>query len=85
MANDYKSKYKALEHLYSTVKTSHRFNPSSFEGMAIMRELTNALYDYTALRELLRERRASLKKFIADRDAFYKKIRLGRFKKKITS
>lgn len=76
-----KMKYDAINHLYSTIKLSPKFNPLSFEGKAILRELTNSFCDLTTITEILDERNYSLKDYINKKDTFYKKIRRGRFKR----
>ena len=77
-----KIKYDALNHLYSTVRLSYNFNPKSFEGKAILRELTNSRYDCIAISEILAERQNSLKEYVNKKDEFYKKIRRARLKRK---
>ena len=73
--------YKAIEHLYSTIRLSSKLNYESIEYKAITRELRNALCEYNSFKELLAERRNSLNTYISEKDKFYKQFRLGRFKK----
>ena len=72
--------YDTLNHLYSTINHSKKYNPESYEARAIQRELSNAAYDYFSFSEILKERKQSLNNYIAMKETFYKKIRQGRNK-----
>lgn len=72
---EYKPAYKALNHLYSSMKTNKNFNENSYESKRIRRELHRIKNLLAATTNELAELRLTLRVYIKTKDEFYNKIR----------
>lgn len=70
--------YDTINHVYSTMNHSSKYNPDSYEAKSIQRELANALLDYVSFSEILKERKQALRTYIENKEGFYKKLRVKR-------
>lgn len=64
-------RYKALKHLYGTVKESPRFYDTSYAGARIIKELKNAEEELETIRALIKMNIEDLSLYIKEKDKFY--------------
>lgn len=76
--NEIKPALKALNQVYHNMINSKRFNEKSYENKMLQRQIRFYKNDLEAIKETLRIEREELRKFINDKDIFYKKIRANR-------
>lgn len=83
MRDDILLELKALNQLYYSMNTSKRFNPKSYENIMLQRQIRAKTFDLDTIKEMLASERESLKKFIDEKDNFYKQVRAHRNKAKM--
>lgn len=83
MRDDTLLELKALNQLYYSMNTSKRFNPKSYENIMLQRQIRAKTFDLDTIKEMLASERESLKKFIDEKDNFYKQVRAHRNKAKM--
>lgn len=66
---------KALKHLYSSMRHSKQFNPTSYEAKMLNRQICLLEDDLEATKEAIAELREYLKTYLQKKDAAYKAIR----------
>lgn len=74
---DLKPQLFILNHLLSTMKQSPRFNPKSYEAKRIYAERQNILDDIEQFKIIIADYKQSLKKYIDDKDHFYRMVEKG--------
>lgn len=67
--------FNALNHLYSTVKNSPRFNPEGFEASRLLKEIKNAQSDIDTLNDLIEINEKDLRYYIAEKDKLHEMLR----------
>ena len=77
-----KPELRALERLYYTMAHSTHYNSKSYESKMLRRQLRQLESDLATIKEEIANERQELKDLIAEKDNFYKQIRVIRQKAK---
>lgn len=74
---------KALNQLYYSMKHSKKYNEKSYENKMLYRQIKNLEEDLKLTKDLIKNYKESLKKYIKEKDERFKQIRAYRNKKGI--
>ena len=79
-----KNQLKGLQQFLSSIKQSYKFNNKSFETIKLFKHINRLSFDLNYAKELIKNERELLYKYIEDKEIFYKKLRKVREKKQST-
>ena len=71
----------ALKQLYYSMKHSSKFNPKAYESVMLYRQIRLKEEDLATVKEIITRERLNLKIYIAEKEAFYKQLRILRKRK----
>ena len=80
--DELKIKLKALNQLYFSINKSKKFNEKSYENRMLQRQIRLIKNDLESIKETIASEEQSLRKYIVEKDAFYKITRTRRNKVK---
>ena len=68
----------ALNQLYYSINHSKQYNKKSYESKMLYRQIQMKEHDIKDIQDMINERKADLKKYIDDKDAFYQSVKRNR-------
>lgn len=78
LRDDYKTRLKALNELYYSMKHSKKFNSKSYESKMLYRQIKRLEFNLSTVKEMIVDEQQNLKQYINSKDKFYNKIRSKR-------
>lgn len=81
--NELKPALKILNRVYSEMKTSKKFNYSSYEAKSLRKHIYRTKTELALTQDLVDSTKANLAKLIKEKDDFYKHVRMNREKDKV--
>lgn len=76
--NEILPKYEALHELYYAMIQSKRFNEDSYEVHMLQKKMSQYQFEIEAVRDMLKEEKATLKEYMRQKAILYKKVRENR-------
>lgn len=78
IANNLKPRYAGLHQLYYSMNRSKYFDPESYPIRRLVKQMEDIEDEISALKESVKTLKDETRKYIADKEAFYQKIRKSR-------
>ncbi len=76
--DEIKIELRVLKQLYYSINRSKYYNPKNYEARMLNRHIAMKESDLQVVKEYIKNKTDELKKYIDDKDEFYKKIRHNR-------
>lgn len=76
--NEIKPQLKALKQVYYAMNRSKKFNPNSYENKMLQRQIHQLEIDLDTIKDLLDNKKETLRDYINEKEKLYQKIRDNR-------